>query len=337
MLKSRNIDAIIIIPKNFSSAFVTMVNNSTRTAIESSVGQQAIANGGFSPGANVTLPTAGNTTTTLLVEGDSGYFNFFAAQTLVTTILDQYRNGVQENATARAAPEGASIFKNYVTADTLPVAGTGSGTMFDAVVPGLIVFTLLLQMSIVASSIVRDIETGMLDRLKLSKIRAFDQLSGTFLAWTLITVGQIILLIIVALAFGYHYQGGFSALGLAVLIGMIAGMASISMALVIASFAKNDVQAMLLGAMIATPLGFMAGAFLPLPQQVLAEFAGQTYITWDVLPWTWAVTALRSVLTYGSGLSADVVFDIAWLIFLTAVLFVLGVAIYSRTRLRTQR
>jgi ABC-2 type transport system permease protein len=93
---------------------------------------------------------------------------------------------------------------------------------------------------------------------------------------------------------------------------------------------------MFLGAMIATPLGFMAGAFLPLPQQVLAEFAGQTYITWDVLPWTWAINALRSVVTYGSGLSADVVFDIAWLIFLTAILFVIGVAIYSRTRLRTE-
>jgi ABC-2 type transport system permease protein len=344
LLKSRGIDALIIIPKNFSSAFATMVNNSTRTAIASSVGQQAITTAGNAspgigatvPGANVTLPTAGNTTTTLLVEGDSAYFNFLPTQSLVTTILDQYRNGVQENATARAAPNGDSIFKNYVTVDALPMAGTGSETLFDSIVPGLIVFTLLLQMSIVASFIVRDIETGMLDRLKLSKIRAFDQLSGTFLAWTLITVGQIFLLLGVAVAFGYHYQGGFSGLGLAVLIGVIAGMASISMALVIASFAKNDVQAMLLGAMIATPLGFMAGAFLPLPQQVLAEFAGQTYITWDVLPWTWAINALRSVLTYGSGLSADVVFDIAWLIFLTAILFVIGVAIYSRTRLRTE-
>ena len=176
----------------------------------------------------------------------------------------------------------------------------------------------------------------MLDGLKLSKIRAFDQLFGTFLTWTLITIGQIFLLLGVAVAFGYHYQGGFNALGLAVPIGLFAGMASISMALIITSFAKNDMQAMLLGAMVATPLGFMAGAFLPLPQQVLAEFAGRTYVVWDVLPWTWAVTALRSVLTYGSGLSADVVFDIAWLIFLTAILFVIGVAIYSRTRLRTE-
>jgi ABC-2 type transport system permease protein len=344
LLQSRGIDALIIIPSNFSAAFVTMVNNSTRTAISSSVGQQAIANpsnaslgaGATVPGAGVTLPIAGNTTTALVVEGDGSFAGFLGSQLLVTQVLDQYRDSVQQNASAHAAPNGASIFENYVTVDTLPMAGTGSETLFDSIVPGLIVFTLLLQMSIVASSLVRDIETGMLDRLKLSKIRAVDQLSGTFLAWTLITVGQILLLLGVAVAFGYHYQGGFDALGLAVLIGLFAGMASISMALVIASFAKNDVQAMFLGAMIATPLGFMAGAFLPLPQQVLAVFAGQTYITWDVLPWTWAINALRSVVTYGSGLSADVVFDIAWLISLTAILFVIGVAIYSRTRLRTE-
>ena len=344
LLQSRGIDALIIIPSNFSAAFVTMVNNSTRTVISSSVGQQAIANpsnaslgaGATVPGADVTLPTAGNTTTALVVEGDGSFTGFLGSQLLVTQVLDQYRDSVQQNASAHAAPNGASIFENYVTVDTLPMAGTGSETLFDSIVPGLIVFTLLLQMSIVASSLVRDIETGMLDRLKLSKIRAVDQLSGTFLAWTLITVGQILLLLGVAVAFGYHYQGGFDALGLAVLIGLFAGMASISMALVIASFAKNDVQAMFLGAMIATPLGFMAGAFLPLPQQVLAVFAGQTYITWDVLPWTWAINALRSVVTYGSGLSADVVFDIAWLISLTAILFVIGVAIYSRTRLTTE-
>jgi ABC-type multidrug transport system permease subunit len=58
---------------------------------------------------------------------------------------------------------------------------------------------------------------------------------------------------------------------------------------------------------------------------------------YDVLPWTWAVSALRSVLTYGSGLSADVVSDLAWLILLTAILFVIGVMTYSRVRLRTER
>ena len=345
LLKSGGIDAVFIIPKNFSLALTTMVNNSTRTAITSSVGQKTIATAGnassgfgaATPGASVALPKAGNTTATILAHGDGSSLNFFSAEGLAAQILVQYTNGIQENASARAAPGGDSIFESYVSVGSLPVAGTESATAFDGVVPGLIVFSLLLQISVVSSSLVRDNETGMLDRLKLSKIRSFDLLSGTFLTWAVITIAQVLLLVGVAVARGYNYQGGAGALGLAVLIGVIAGMASIALALIVASFARNDTQAMLLGAMIATPLGFMAGAFIPIPRQVLGEFAGRTYTVYEVLPWTWAVSALRSVLTYGSGLSSNVVYDLAWLILLTAILFFIGVAIYSRAKLRTAR
>ena len=356
LLKSRSIDALIIIPQNFSSGFAAMVNNSTRMAITSSVGQQSIANAstlasginasiaGLNPvpvtlpGANVTLPKAGNVTSTLFIQGDTGFVNFATAQALITGIFDQYKNDVQANATALAGPgAGNSLLTDYVPVETLPIAGTQSFSLFDYMVPGLIVFALLLQVSIVASSLARDVETGLLDRLKLSKMRAFDLLFGTFLTWSLITVGQIILLIGVAIALGFKHQGDFSSLGLAVVIGVIAGMASISLALIIASFTKNDRQAISLSVMLSVPLGFIAGAFIPLPRQVLGEFGGRTYMVYDVLPWTHAISALRSVLTYGTGLSGDVIFEMAWLIFLTAILFIVGVLTYAVVRLKAEK
>ncbi|MGZ4925398.1 MAG: ABC transporter permease [Halobacteriota archaeon] len=348
MLKSRNIDALIIIPQNFSGAFAAMMNNSTRTVITSSVGQQAIANAptisaainasiaGFNtepiivPGANVTLPTVNNTTAALFIQGDTGFVNFATAQALIGGILDQYKNDVLKSATG-------SVSSDYIPAELVPIAGTKSFSLFDYMVPGLIVFALLLQVSIIASSLARDAEKGLLNRLKLSKMRAFDLLFGTFLTWTLITVAQIIILIAIAIALGYKYQGDLSSLGLATLIGVIAGMASISLALIIASFTKNEQQAIGLSAMLSVPLGFMAGAFIPLPRQVLAESGGRTYMLYDVLPWTHAVSSLRSVLTYGTGLSADVIFQMFWLIVLTAILFFVGVATYSVVRLRAEK
>jgi ABC-2 type transport system permease protein len=195
----------------------------------------------------------------------------------------------------------------------------------------------LLQVSLIASSLVRDDEMGLLNRLKLSKLRAFDLLFGTFLTWTIITVGQTLILIGIAIALGFHYQGDFSSLGLATLIGAIAGMASISLALLIASFSEKNMQALILGAMIATPLAFLAGAFLPLPRQVFVEFGGRSYQVYDVLPWTHAVSSLRSVLTFGSGLSGDVVFEMTWLIVLTAILFVVGVVTYARVKLKAEK
>jgi ABC-2 type transport system permease protein len=114
-------------------------------------------------------------------------------------------------------------------------------------------------------------------------------------------------------------------------------MASISVALIIASFTTNERQAASVSAMFSMPLGFLAGAFIPLPRQVIVEYGGHTYQLYDLLPWTWAIAALRSVLTYGSGLSADVALDMIWLVALTAMLFVLGVAIYATTRLRAEK
>ncbi|MGZ4904676.1 MAG: ABC transporter permease, partial [Halobacteriota archaeon] len=355
LLKSRNIDALIVVPKNFSSALVTMVNNSARTAITSSVGQQAIANSSKLassiaastagqavydpqlgiyvtptpapsvkvPGANVKLPKEGNVTSSLIIQGDAGYMNYASTQALIIELFDRYANGVQTNATRTAVPgTSTNLFANYVPVERLVITGTQSFSLYDYMVPGLIVFILLLQVTAIASSLVRDVEKGTLDRLKLSRVRSFDLLFGTFITWTLITVGQIILSIAVATALGYNYQGGFSSLGLALLIGVIAGMASIALALLIVSFVKTDMQSIFISAMIAAPLAFLAGAFLPLPRQMLGEFGGRTYQIYDILPWTHAVSALRSVLTYGSGLSADVVVELSWLIVLTAILFV---------------
>jgi ABC-2 type transport system permease protein len=351
MLKSRSIDALIIIPQNFSGALAAMANNSTRTAITSSIGQQAIASAANTsalnplnpviaqaPGANVTLPKAGNVSSMLTVEGDSGYINFATAQTTVSQLFDQYKTALRTQAMG-AANSGTTqnLFQDPVPAQVQPIPGTQSFSLFDYMVPGLIVFALLLQVSVVAGTLVRDVETGTLDRLKLSKVRSFDLLFGTLITWSFITVAQVLVLIAVAIALGYKHQGDFASVGLATLIGVIAGMASISLALIVASFTKNERQAGTMSAMIAVPLGFMSGAFIPLPRQVLGEFAGRTYLIYDVIPWSHAISALRAVLTYGGGLSGDVIFEMAWLIVLTAVLFVIGVFCYSRTRLRAEK
>jgi ABC-2 type transport system permease protein len=58
---------------------------------------------------------------------------------------------------------------------------------------------------------------------------------------------------------------------------------------------------------------------------------------YDVLPWTHAISALRSVLTYGTGLSGDVIFQMTWLIFLTSILFIVGVLTYAGVRLKAEK
>jgi ABC-2 type transport system permease protein len=344
LLRSRAIDALVIIPENFSRAVTSMVNDSARTAIKSAVGAQTLAGGAAASTnptgnsqKNVTLPKATNVTSGLSVEGDSGYVNFATAQGLISGIFDRYKIDVAAKAIASATYSGDyAPPTDYTPLEMRPIPGTQSYSPFDYMVPGLIIVGILMQVSLVSGSLVRDIERGTLDRLKLSTVGAFDLLFGTFLTWTLVTIGQVPLLIAVATGLGYKYSGSLSSLELAIVIGVIAGMASIALALLIASFAKSEMQALELGAMIVLPVAFLAGAFFPLPKQVLGEFAGRTYVVYDILPWTHAISALRSVLTYGTGLSPDILFDMTWLIVLTAILFVAGVVCYSRLRLRSE-
>jgi ABC-2 type transport system permease protein len=289
---------------------------------------------------NNPLPEASNVSAALIIKGDTGYIDFGTTQAGITELLEHYKNTVVGEAIAGASARNDMLKSqmpgDFVSAKVLPISGIQSFSLFDDMVPGLIVFGVLLQVSIIATSLTREVQTGTLNRLKLSKMRSFDLLLGTFISWLLITIIQVLVLIIVAISLGYKWQGDVSSLGLATIIGIIAGMASISLALLIAAFVTNERQAGSLSAMIAVPMAFLAGAFIPLPKEAIGQFNGKTYQIYDILPWTHAVSALRSVLTYGSGLDGDVIFEVRLLIILASILFVVGVVAFSRVRLKAE-
>ena len=118
-------------------------------------------------------------------------------------------------------------------------------------------------------------------------------------------------------------------------MGVIGGIASISLAMIIASFAKNDRQAANLGTLIAVPVSFLAGAFFQLPQASIGTFMGQSFQIYDILPWTHTIDALRTVLTYGGGWN-DISYQVGLSVLLTIILFIIGVALFSRTSLRAE-
>ena len=132
---------------------------------------------------------------------------------------------------------------------------------------------------------------------------------------------------------GFHWQGSISSLILAVLIGIIGGVASIALGMIIASFAKNPPQAGQLGTLVAVPMTFLVGAFIPLPQIVIGNFMGQQVQIYDILPWHQVLMALRDVLTFGYSWNS-IIYQVGSAVVLSAILFVIGVYLFSRNRLR---
>jgi ABC-2 type transport system permease protein len=319
-LKQEKIDAELIIPQNFSQATVSLINN---TILETT--NPLTASSSNTP----------NITSTLIIRGDTGSMDFGTTQGILVGLLSQYKNGIviSTQNSIRGTP-GAQPTE-YLSSTVEPIAGTANFTTFDYQAPGLIVFAIILLATTIAISFTREIERGTLARLRLSKMRGFDLLFGGMIPWSLIVVAQVVILLIVAIAIGFNWQGGINSILLAILVGVIGGIASISLAMIIASFAKNDRQAANLGTLIAVPVSFLAGAFFQLPQASIGTFMGQSFQIYDILPWTHTIDALRTVLTYGGGWN-DISYQVGLSVLLTIILFIIGVALFSRTSLRAE-
>ena len=352
LLKERSIACIVTIPENFSEAMDATVNSTIRNTVTSLVGETVVTllqqMGGLdnattfpSGGMNFTfpgnatmtaLPEAENITAMVSIEGDMGYMNFGITQSIVRGVLSSYVEVVQseaKNQVLQAVPLNTSVGEDlkYVSVDVESVSGTRAFTTFDYQAPGIIVFGLLMGSIGVAGALARETESQTLSRLKVSLMRPFDLLFGTLLPWALLAVAQLLILFGVALAMGFHWVGGASSLLIAVLIGFIAGVACISLGLLVAAFSKSEGHATNLGMLVSVPISFLVGAFFPLP-------AGAGAVA-SFLPWRQACTALISVLTSGASLQ-EVMPNIIAMVVETAVIFTIGIVVFAKIRLKAE-
>lgn len=320
LIKSREVDAAIIIPEDFSQSMVQLIN--------SNLNQQNI----------MVIPegttNSSNNFTSVIIKGDTSFSNFGVSQAILVGTLQQFQeetvSAISETISPSTAPSAESI-----TTSVESVPGTESFSMFDFLAPGMMVFAILLLATTVAAALSREVETGTLARLKMSRMRSFDLLFGGLIPWSLVAAAQIVILLVVAIIMGFKWQGGLNSLILAIFIAVIGGIASVALGMIIAAFAKNDRQAANLGTLVTVPVSFLSGAFFALPPVVIGDFLGKQVQIYDLLPWTHTLTALRAVLTFGEGLN-DITYSLGWMIVLTLILFVIGVGIFSRTRLSAE-
>ncbi|MEN6551873.1 MAG: ABC transporter permease, partial [Methanobacterium sp.] len=293
LVKQRSVDAEIIIPENFSKSISTL------------------------------------TPSTVIVRGDTGYSGFGITQAMLSSVLGEYQTKLAANIENNGNSQSEQLIQGKI--EGLP--GTESFTAFDYLAPGMMVFAILMLATSVATILTREVESGTLRRLKLSKMTSFDFLFGGLLPWSLVAAAQVLILFAVAIGIGFHWQGGIESIILALIIGIIGGIASISLGMIIASFARSPPQAGQLGTLVAVPLTFMVGAFFQLPQMVIGSFMGQQIQVYDILPWYHVANALRYVLTYTVSWDT-IMYQIIWAVVLSAILFVIGVFLFSRNRLR---
>ena len=234
------------------------------------------------------------------VKGNAIDTDYGIASSVIAGILSEFSKEIIKEVSGQTIPE---IDLKY---DDLDIS---SSSLFDIYAPGLIVFAILMTITVVASNVASEEESGMIKRLKLSKMKTIDYVVGNLISWSF-----------VAVLVGFRWEGGIYTLVLACIVGIVTTFSSVAVALIIVAFSKNAKQASSISPIVAVPLSFIAGAFIPLPDCVIATINNQQIQIYEILPWNQAITAIRQVLTYGQGLDA---------IFMNLIILIMGIILLA--------
>ncbi|MBL6983241.1 MAG: ABC transporter permease [Anaerolineales bacterium] len=256
-------------------------------------------------------------TTTLEFVGDLTNPYYTVAAVMAITALDSYT---------------VSMTSEYRAVELLETAlgGSAARTEFEIYIPGLFVFAVILIMFQAAMMVARDIESGTLQRLKITRLTAFEYLSGTTTWLVLIAVVTILVTFATAAAFGFRSQG---ALWIAILVGIITSLSIIGVGMIVASFSKTVSQAFVIANFPFGFFMFLSGAAFPVPMGTLFTIAGRDISIVDILPPTHAVAALNKVFTLGVGLDG-VIYELCALSLLSVIYFAIGVWLFRRMHLK---
>lgn len=302
-LGERKVALVLRVPSNFTAGLTPPPQNPNTSPVP--VGQASPQRGPPPPGAQVDLVF------------DIGSPNSQAA----SQIVDGYTQAFAAAASGQAPLVRAE--RSTVTSKDL------SG--FDFIAPGLMVYAVLNMAPQAAALLAHESETRTLERLKLSRMSTLSLLLGVSLGQLIIALVSLSLMLAMALALGFHPQG---SLLVGLVAALFAAMAAIGVGMIIASFAKRKDDAANLAVFFVVPASFLSGAFFPLQAVTLFTLGGHAIGSYDWLPSTHAIKALRAILTLGQSVSS-VAFELGALVLLTVLYFALGAWLFTQRRMRT--
>lgn len=283
-LKKGNLDAILIIPEDFSSA------------IEK--GQQGV----LTLIIDQSNPQISSILTGMMEKIIDGLASKVAIEKLVGMMAT-------ELPTDKPAPPGSTIvpsipsqpnpqalIKPFIikTEGLVP----GEQNYFQFMAPGIIAMVVVMAVMIgLAASISREKELGTLDGILVAPIPRLCIILGKALSQTTrgLLQGSIVLLLSIFL-FGVKIYGSIPLVALLLFLGVFS---FIGLGILISAIAAEQETAMMIMMTLTFPMIFLSGVFFPIEQM-----PGFMQIISRILPLTYVIEALRKVIILGAGISS---------------------------------
>ena len=232
-----------------------------------------------------------------------------------------FSNAVLESYVREATGQPSPIL---VTEEAL--GGSASRSEFEVYVPGLLIAAGTMMLFSIAILITRQVESGTVRRLQITRMTAFDLLGGISILYILLSLITVALSFATAQALGFRSQG---PLWVGMLICAITGVSVVGIGLITACFSKTVARAAIIVNFPLFLVLFFSGAVFPVGNPRLLTLAGRDYGVFDLLPQTHATNALNKVLSLGVRMG-DVTFELIALTVLALLYFVVGVWLFRK-------
>lgn len=209
-------------------------------------------------------------------------------------------------------------------------AGSGKGSEFTYLAPGLMLMAIYMMLIQVAMVIAQETEHKTISRLKMAGVKTWEYLAGIGLSQFVFAVIMVPVMLFTAVMMGFNSKGSLLT---GIFFGVIASISSVAIALIVAAFSKTEKEAFLWGNIITVPVIFFSGIFFPLPEITLFNIGGTPFTLFDLQPTTHAHRAFLQVFLYGAGIG-DLLYELSMLLIITALYFGIGVFLYNRLQLK---
>ncbi len=225
------------------------------------------------------------------------------------------------------------IYADKIISTEVLQQGGASESVFNQLVPGLIVYGVLILIPGIAQGFAAITEKKYIQRLAYSKAKARHIIAGSILYYMLLGAVQVVFLYGTATIFGYRSTGNPL---LAIIPGLLTVVFVIGLGLLIGSYVKKTDAATNIGTILSIILGFFSGSFISGIGSVLEfNFLGRLWQINDIIPSKWSTVAMEKILADNLGL-ADIAGELAILSVSGFIFIVLGILIYYKRQLSVE-
>lgn len=211
-----------------------------------------------------------------------------------------------------------------------PIGSSSSLKEIDYYIPGLMIFSLIILIFQVSMNLSGLVESGILKRLRLSRVNTFSVLSGYSLSVIIIGLSSFYLTLLVAKLFGSNlYINTVLIFG----VSLLTALAITASGMIVSAFASTTSSAFIISNFPLMLFMFFSGAMFPINRVELFNIAGHSVGLFDILPTTHSVNALHKIMVLQADIS-DILYEIISLVLLTIILTFTGISLYYKKQMR---